>query len=107
MALLIQLATAARIDEVLAARWGHVDFERRSLTLPETKNGKRHEIWLSDFALRQLRTLHENTGLIAWLFPASQAKKDQPDFADYVCVKTVTKQVDDRQRPGDVPMTGR
>ena len=63
MALLIQLATAARIGEVLAARWEHVDFERRSLTLPETKNGKRHEIWLSDFALRQLKTLHESTGL--------------------------------------------
>ena len=107
MALLIQLATATRIGEVLAARWEHVDFERRSFTLPETKNGKRHEIWLSDIALRQLKTLHENTGLTAWLFPATQAKKDQPDFADHVCVKTVTKQVGDRQRPGDVPMSGR
>ena len=107
LALLIQLATAARIGEVLAASWEHVDFERRSLTLPETKNGKRHEIWLSDFALRQLKSLHESTGLTPWLFPATQAKKDQPDFADHVCVKTVTKQVGDRQRPGDVPMTGR
>ena len=102
MALLIQLATAVRIGEVLAARWEHVDFDRQTLTLPETKNGKRHEVWLSDFALRQLKT-----GLTAWLFPATQAKKDQPDFADHVCVKTVTKQVGDRQRPGDVPMSGR
>ncbi len=107
MALLIQLATAARIGEVLAARWEHVDFERRSLTLPETKNGKRHEIWLSDFALRQLKTLHEGTGMTAWLFPATQAKMNQPDFADHVCVKTVTKQVGDRQRPGEPPMSGR
>jgi integrase len=106
-ALLIQLATAARIGEVLAARWEHVDFERRNLTLPETKNGKRHEIWLSDFALCQLKSLHESTGLTPWLFPATQPKKDQPDFADHVCVKTVTKQVGDRQRPGDAPMTGR
>ena len=107
LALLIQLATAARIGEVLAARWEHVDFERRNLTLAETKNGKRHEIWLSDFALCQLRRLQENTGLTLWLFPATQAKKGQPDFADHVCVKTVTKQVGDRQRPGDVPMSGR
>lgn len=107
LALLIQLATAARIGEVLAARWEHVDFERRSLTLPETKNGKRHEIWLSDFALCQLQRLHENTGLTPWLFPATRAKKDQPEFADHVCVKTVTKQVSDRQRPGDAPMSGR
>ncbi|MEZ5643629.1 MAG: tyrosine-type recombinase/integrase [Burkholderiaceae bacterium] len=49
LALLIQLATAARIGEVLAARWEHVDsLKRRRLTLPETKNGKRHEVWLSD-----------------------------------------------------------
>lgn len=107
LGLLIQLATAARIGEVLAARWEHVDFERRSLTLPETKNGKRHEIWLSDFALCQLQRLHENTGLTPWLFPATHTKKDQPDFADHVCVKTVTKQVGDRQRPGDAPMSGR
>ena len=107
LALLTQLATAARIGEVLAARWEQVDFERRNLTLPETKNGKRHEIWLSDFALLQLKSLHESTGLTPWLFPATQTKKDQPDFADHVCVKTVTKQVGDRQRPGDVPMSGR
>lgn len=106
-ALLIQLATAARIGEVLAARWEHVDFERRHLTLPETKNGKRHEIWLSDFALCQLKSLHESTGLTPWLFPAARTKKDQPDFADHVCVKTVTKQVGDRQRPGNAPMSGR
>jgi hypothetical protein len=52
----------------------------------------------------QLKSLHESTGLTPWLFPATQ---DQPAFADHVCVKTVTKQVGDKQRPGDVPMTGR
>jgi integrase len=107
LALLIQLATAARIGEVLAARWEHVDFERRGLTLPETKNGKRHEIWLSDFALYQLKRLHEHTGLTPWLFPAAPAKKGHPDFADHICVKTVTKQVSDRQRPGEAPLSGR
>lgn len=107
LALLIQLTTAVRIGEILAARWEYVDFERRSLTLPETKNGRRHEIWLSDFALLQLQRLHENTGLTPWLFPATNTQKDQPDFADHVCVKTVTKQVGDRQRPGDAPMNGR
>jgi integrase len=70
MALLIQLATAARIGEVLAARWEQVDFERRSLTLPETKNGKRHEIWLSDFALHQLKTLHETLPTMSALKPS-------------------------------------
>jgi integrase len=107
LALLILLATAVRVGELLSARWKHVDFERRSLTLPDTKNGKRHDIWLNDFALCQLESLHVNTGLTPWLFPSTQTKKGQPDFSDHVCVKTVTKQVSDRQRPGDVPRTGR
>lgn len=89
LALLLQLATITRIGEVLSARWEHVDFERRIWTLPDTKNGKRHEIWLSDFALDQLKHLHAITGLTPWLFPAARAKKDRPDFADHVCEKTV------------------
>lgn len=107
VALLLQLSTVARIGEVLSARWEHVDFDRRNWTLPDTKNGKRHEIWLSDFALRQLERLKEITGLTAWLFPATRAKKDRPDFADHVCEKTVTKQVGDRQRVGGTPMQNR
>lgn len=107
LALLLQLSTVTRIGEVLGARWEHVDTERRIWTLPETKNGKRHEIWLSDFALHQLLRLKEITGLTPWLFPAARTKKDRPDFADHVCEKTVTKQVGDRQRPGAEPMSGR
>ncbi len=107
LALLLQLSTLARIGEVLGARWEHVDTDRRQWTLPETKNGKRHVIWLSDFALKQLEQLRVITGLTPWLFPAARAKKDQPDFADHVCEKTVTKQVGDRQRPGDEPLSGR
>ncbi|MFC7410223.1 tyrosine-type recombinase/integrase [Hydrogenophaga atypica] len=107
VALLLQVATLARIGEVLGARWEHIDFARRTWTLPETKNGKRHEIWLSEFAMRQLKKLKAITGLTPWLFPATRAKKDQPDFANHVCEKTVTKQVGDRQRPGGTPMSGR
>ena len=107
LALRLQLATVARIGEILGARWENVDFERRLWTLPETKNGKRHEISLSDFALHQLRQLKEVTGLTPWLFPATRSRKDRPDFADHVCEKTVTKQVGDRQRPGDKALTGR
>lgn len=107
LALMLQLSTVARIGEVLGARWEHVDFQRRQWTLPETKNGKRHVIWLSDFALRQLKQLLAITGLTPWLFPARRAKKDTPDFSESVCEKTVTKQVADRQRPGAEPMSGR
>ena len=107
LALMLQLGTLARIGEVLSARWEHVDLTRRLWTLPETKNGRRHDIYLSDFAVDCLKRLKEMTGLTPWLFPARRQKKDQPDFADHVCEKTVTKQVGDRQRSSGKPMSGR
>ena len=99
--------TLARIGEVLGARWEHIDVPRRVWLLPETKNGKAHQIWLSDFTVAQIERLRAITGLTPWLFPAVRAKTGRPDFADSVCEKTVTKQVGDRQRPGGAPMRGR
>lgn len=98
-ALLIQLSTITRIGEVLAAKWEDIDFQRRLWTLPKTKNGKPHAVWLSDYAMRQFERLHNHTGLTAWAFPAST-------LTGPVCPKTVTKQVVDRQRTGE-PMSGR
>lgn len=98
-ALLLQMATIARIGETVAARWEHVDFERRLWVLPDTKNGKAHQIWLSNFALRQLEILRDITGTTAWLFPNSK-------LSGPLDSKTVTKQVADRQRT-DGSMSGR
>ena len=99
-ALTIQLSTITRIGEVLGARWEHVDFERHTWTLPETKNGKRHTVHLNDLALRQFEALRQHTGLTEWAFPASRLNGP-------VCPKTVTKQVADRQRGDGEPMSGR
>ena len=99
-ALTIQLATVTRIGEVLGARWEHVDFDRRLWTLQETKNGKKHTVHLNDMALRQFEALRQQTGLTAWVFPASRLNGP-------VCPKTVTKQVADRQRGDGEPMSGR
>lgn len=107
IALMLQLSTLARIGEVLGARWEHVDMKRRQWVLPATKNGKQHDIWLSDFALQQFQRLEQITGLTPWLFPASRERKNKPGVLDHVCEKTVSKQVADRQRPGDEPMSGR
>jgi integrase len=68
--------------------------------LPETKNGKRHTVHLNDLALTQFQALHQQTGLTEWVFPASRLNGS-------VCLKTVTKQVADRQREEGEPMTGR
>lgn len=98
-ALLLQMATITRIGETVAARWDHVDFERRLWVLPDTKNGKSHQVWLNDFALRQLKILRNLTGSTAWLFPNSKLNGPLDS-------KTVTKQVADRQRT-EGPMSGR
>jgi integrase len=53
------LLTAQRRGEVAEMRWSQVDFERRVWTIPSeaAKNGRAHEVPLSDMALEILRTL--------------------------------------------------
>ena len=105
-ALRLQLATLARIGEVLAAEWKNVDMERRLWTLPTTKNGKSHAIYLSDFALAEFEVLKTISGpqQSQWVFPARNTLKRAADMP--LCPKTVTKTVADRQRDGK-PLSGR
>lgn len=106
-ALLIQMATITRIGETVAARWEHVDFERRQWLLPDTKNGKSHQIWLSDFALRQFQRLHAITGETRWCFPGSRYDPAIEKTNVPLDTKTVTKQVADRQREPGGQIAGR
>lgn len=106
-ALLISLSTVSRIGETLKAHWHHIDLQRRTWTQPElspagrfTKNGKRHVIQLNDMALRAFEALHQHSGLTPWVFP--NARINGP-----VDLKTVSKQVADRQRGDGEPMRGR
>jgi len=101
LALVLQLSTLARIGEVLTAQWKHVDLNRRTWLLPETKNDKAHTIHLNDVAVQAFTELNALTGLTPWLFPAAR------DLGNHVCEKTVTKQVSDRQKPDGKPMSGR
>lgn len=106
-ALLISLSTGSRIGETLKANWNHVDLQRRTWTQPEvsaagrfTKNGKRHVIQLNEIALRAFEALHHQSGLTPWVFPNSR-------FNGPIDLKTVSKQVTDRQRGNVEPMRGR
>ena len=105
-ALRLQLATLTRIGEVLGAEWQHVDLERRLWTLPTSKNGKSHAIYLSDFALSEFEILKTINGPLKsqWVFPARNKAKLEANMP--VCAKTVTKTVADRQRDGE-PLSGR
>jgi len=101
-ALWLALATGCRIGELLRAEWQHVRLEAREWFIPaeNSKNGRPHTIYLSDFALRHFTALHALNGTSKWCFP------NRGD-SEHVCVKTVTKQLGDRQRGDATPMSRR
>jgi integrase len=98
----IALSTGCRIGELLRAEWRHVRLDAGEWFIPadNSKNGKPNTIYLSDFALNQFIVLREINGAGQWCFP-------NRGNSGHVCVKTVTKQLGDRQRGEACPMSGR
>lgn len=92
-AIWIVLGSCCRIGELLSAQWQHVDFSKRTWTIPaeNSKNGHVHTVYLSDFLLDQFRYLEAVNGEYIWCYP--NTKKN-----DAVNSKTITKQLTDRQR---------
>jgi integrase len=96
LALWIALGSACRIGELLMAEWKHVDIESRYWHIPwqNTKGqaGKQsdNDVYLSDYLLDKLNQLKVLTGDTPWLFPARYTDS-------HVCLKSVSKQVGDRQ----------
>lgn len=77
-ALALLVTTGARKQEVLRARWEHVDLDRSMLTVPRAKSGHPRHIPLSPFAaaiVRRQLALREGGG--AWVFP-SPTLPDRP-----------------------------
>ncbi|MBK6357142.1 MAG: site-specific integrase [Betaproteobacteria bacterium] len=115
-AIWICLSTCCRIGELLQARWEHIDLDKCQWMIPadNSKNGKIHTIYLSNFAQTQFQ-------LLADLAKAAQKKRikkkaDAPPVPwvypnrsgeNAVCLKTITKQIGDRQRVGKAPMSRR
>jgi integrase len=99
IALWLCLSTLCRIGELLMARWDHVDLEKGVWFIPrENVKGRRgkkqeHYIFMSDFARRQFVELREITGHSEWCFPS----KNKTGEETHVCLKSVSKQVGDRQ----------
>lgn len=96
----IALSTGCRIGELLKARWEHVDLKKRRWLIPaeNSKNTIPLEVYLSGFALPYFETLkrHQHTD---WLYPARWKDKETGKPRDsHVSVKTVTKQIGDRQK---------
>jgi integrase len=96
LAIWICLSTLCRIGELLQTEWQHIDFNKKEWFIPKENvkatRGKKqdHLIFLSDFAMQQFKTLFNLTGSSKWCFPSKDGSK-------YLDVKTVTKQIADRQ----------
>ncbi|MCL2591158.1 MAG: tyrosine-type recombinase/integrase [Betaproteobacteria bacterium] len=99
LAIWICLGTLCRIGELLMSEWKHVDLQEGTWFIPKANvkgRGRKkqdHHVFLSPFALRYFKELHSITGKSRWLFPAS----NQKDVDTHVCLKSVSKQVGDRQ----------
>jgi integrase len=121
------LATGARIGELMGAVWadhgaddrtlasiadsanvkfGVVDLEKGTWLLPTTKNEREHLIHLSAFAISKFRLLaaYREVGGDGkpqqWIFPNSRGTGP-------IDVKSLGKQLADRQRPADRRIAGR
>jgi len=88
----IALSTMCRIGELSKAKFSDIDLQLKTWTIPKenSKNGKAHIIYLSDFALAQFKTLKEYATHDVWLFP-------NRGNTSHVCEKSITKQVGGRQ----------
>lgn len=96
IALWLCLGTLCRIGELLMTEWKHVDLKSGTWFIPKENakgaRGKKQDqlVFLSEFSLRQFVALCELTGESGWCFPSR-------DGESHVDVKTVSKQVGDRQ----------
>jgi len=112
IALWLCLGTLCRIGELLMARWEHVNLDEGVWYIPrENVKGRRgkkqeHFVFISDFTKRQFEKLKELTGESEWCFPAKNRKGE----TTHVCLKSVSKQVGDRQimfKNRENPLKGR
>lgn len=70
VALWLLFITGCRKNEILGAKWEFLDKENLELTIPETKNGKKHIVTLNDFAFYFIDQLPK--GESPFLFPGKR-----------------------------------
>jgi integrase len=93
----ICLATLCRIGELLLTEWRHIDFVKGEWFIPQEntkahRNKKQdHIVFLSDFALKQFSDLKAMATSDKWVFPSRN------DADNHIDLKTISKQVGDRQ----------
>jgi len=91
-AIWIALSTMCRIGELSKAKFSDLNFELNTWTIPKenSKNGKAHTVYLSDFAIKQFKGLIDLANNNTWLFP-------NRDNSDHVSEKSISIQIRGRQ----------
>lgn len=67
--LLLVLFTGLRKEEAASLMWADVDFEERSFTVRNTKNGEDHKLPMSGFVYHLLKARYDAAGDSAFVFP--------------------------------------
>ena len=76
LVVVLALSTGARKMEILSLTWKDVDFERRVITLHDTKNGERRVLPLAGHALELTRQFAEiNRTSSRFVFPSRNGRK--------------------------------
>ena len=103
LGLLITLSTGVRIGELLKAEWKNIDLKKKIWVIPteDSKNGISLTIYLSNFSCKHFKSLLSINGTSRWCYPNTENN-------GHVSVKTITKQVSDRQlEDGATPLKNR
>lgn len=102
-AIYIVLSTSCRIGELIKARWKNVNLKEKTWLIPahDSKNGKEHTIYLSDFAVSYFEKLHHLKSSNIFLYPNA-------DDDGHIDTRSITKQMRDRQLDAEEKrLTGR
>lgn len=102
-AIYIVLSTSCRIGELIKALWKNVNLKEKTWLIPshDSKNGKEHTIYLSDFAVSYFEKLHHLKSSTIFLYPNA-------DDDGHIDTRSITKQIRDRQLDAEEKrLTGR
>lgn len=76
-AIMLLLLTGARRNEITHAKWGHVDWDRKTLLVPLSKSGKPRAIALNAAAIDLLRSCRV-TAHSEYIFPSPTTNRPSP-----------------------------
>lgn len=107
-AIWLLLATGVRVGELTKAQWHHIDFQKKTWSIPaeHSKNTRAHLVHLSSFAIKQLNALRSgNDGPYVMAGGAPRKNTKQPEGPPGeaqrhypMSDKTISKSIRDRIR---------